>query len=177
MSQFFTLGGQSIGVSASTSVLPMNVQNWFPLGWTGWISLRSTGLSRAREREAEAYLSYLILFRASLVALSVKNPPAVWETWVGPLGWEDPLEEGMETPSSVFTQRIPMDRGAWRATVLGVSESDTTERLTQHNPFYKWGDSSPGDNKSRMPLTATSLTHSLFPTRNISFKAISAYLF
>ena len=39
MSQFFTSGGQSIGVSASASVLPMNIQDWFPLGWTGWISL------------------------------------------------------------------------------------------------------------------------------------------
>ena len=39
MSQFFTSGGQSIGVSASTSVLPMNIQDWSPLGWTGWISL------------------------------------------------------------------------------------------------------------------------------------------
>ena len=46
MSQFFTSGGQSIGVSASTSVLPMNTQDWFPLGWTGWISLLSKGLSR-----------------------------------------------------------------------------------------------------------------------------------
>ena len=45
-SQFFTSGGQSIGVSASTSVPPMNVQNWFPLGLTGWISLQSKGLSR-----------------------------------------------------------------------------------------------------------------------------------
>ena len=41
ISQFFTSGGQSIGVSASTSVLPMNIQDWFPLGWTGWISLQS----------------------------------------------------------------------------------------------------------------------------------------
>ena len=46
MSQFFSLGGQSIGVSASTSVLPMNIQDWFPLGWTGWISLQSKELSR-----------------------------------------------------------------------------------------------------------------------------------
>ena len=46
MSQLFTSGGQSIGVSASTSVLPMNTQDWFPLGWTGWISLQSKGLSR-----------------------------------------------------------------------------------------------------------------------------------
>ena len=46
MSQFFTSGGQSIGVSASVSVLPMNIQDWFPLGWTGLISLQSKGLSR-----------------------------------------------------------------------------------------------------------------------------------
>jgi len=46
MSQFFTSGGQSIGVSASASVLPMNIQDWFPLGLTGLISLQSKGLSR-----------------------------------------------------------------------------------------------------------------------------------
>ena len=46
MSQFFTSGGQSIGSSASASVFPMNIQDWFPLGWTGWISLQSKGLSR-----------------------------------------------------------------------------------------------------------------------------------
>ena len=46
MSQFFTSGGQSIGVSASVSVLPTNIQDWFPLGWTGWISLQSKRLSR-----------------------------------------------------------------------------------------------------------------------------------
>ena len=46
MSHFFASGGQSIGVSASASVLPMNIQDWFPLGWTGWISLQSKGLSR-----------------------------------------------------------------------------------------------------------------------------------
>ena len=45
MSQFFASGGQSIGVSGSTSVLPMNIQDWFPLGLTGWISLLSKGLS------------------------------------------------------------------------------------------------------------------------------------
>ena len=46
MSQFFEAGGQSIWVSASTSVLPMKIQDWFPLGWTGWISLQSKGVSR-----------------------------------------------------------------------------------------------------------------------------------
>ena len=46
MSQLFASGGQSIGVSASTSVLPVNTQDWYPLGWTDWISLQSKGLSR-----------------------------------------------------------------------------------------------------------------------------------
>ena len=46
MSQFFASGGQSIGVSASASVLPMNIHDWFSLGWTGWISLQSKGLLR-----------------------------------------------------------------------------------------------------------------------------------
>ena len=46
VSQFFTSGGQSIGIAASASVLPMNIQDWYPLGWTGWISLQSKGLSR-----------------------------------------------------------------------------------------------------------------------------------
>ena len=46
MNQFFASGGQSIGASASASVLPMNIHDWFPLGWTGWISLLSKGLSR-----------------------------------------------------------------------------------------------------------------------------------
>ena len=52
MSQFFASGGQSIGVSASTSVLPMNTQDWSPLGWTGWISLQSKGLSRVLQHHS-----------------------------------------------------------------------------------------------------------------------------
>ena len=47
VSQFFASGGQSIGVSASASVLPMNIQDWPPLGWTGWISSQSKGLSKS----------------------------------------------------------------------------------------------------------------------------------
>ena len=52
MSQFFTSGGQSIGVSASASVFPMNIQDWFPLGLTGWISLQSKGLSRVLQHHS-----------------------------------------------------------------------------------------------------------------------------
>ena len=60
---------------------------------------------------------------ASLVAQMVKNPPAMWETWVGSLGWEEPLEEGMATHSSILARRIPRDRGTWQATVHGVAKS------------------------------------------------------
>ena len=59
------------------------------------------------------------------MAQSVKNPPAMRETRVRFLGWEDPLEEGMATHSSVLAWRIPRDRGAWRAAVHGVVKSWT----------------------------------------------------
>ena len=69
-------------------------------------------------------LSFLILF-AELMGQMVKNPPAMWETWVLSLGWEDPLEEVMTTHSSILAWRIPMDRGAWWAAVHGVAKSQT----------------------------------------------------
>ena len=59
------------------------------------------------------------------MAQLVKNPPAMRETWLPSLSWEDPLDEGMDTHSSMLAWRIPMDRGAWRATVHGVAKSGT----------------------------------------------------
>ena len=53
----------------------------------------------------------------------VKNLPGMQETWVQSLSWEDPLQEGMATHSSILAWRIPMDRGAWQATVQGVKKS------------------------------------------------------
>ena len=56
----------------------------------------------------------------------VKNLPAMWETWVRSLGWEDPLEKGMATPCSILAWRIPWTE----ATVCGITELDTAELLT-----------------------------------------------
>ena len=55
----------------------------------------------------------------------VKNLPVMPETWVQSLAWENPLEEGMATQSSILAWRIPMDRGAWQAVVHGVTKSRT----------------------------------------------------
>ena len=68
--------------------------------------------------------SYRIL-GASLVAQMVKYPPAMQETWVQSLDWEDPWEDGVATHSSILVWRLPIDRGAWRATAHGVAKSGT----------------------------------------------------
>ena len=80
MSQFFTSGGQSIGVSASASVLSMNIQDWFPLGWTGWISLQSKGLSRVssnttvqKHQFIRAQFSFFFFFFNFILYLNFTN--------------------------------------------------------------------------------------------------------
>ena len=91
----------------------------------------------------------------------VKDPPAMWESWVRSLGWEDPLEESMATHSSVLAWRIPIDRGAWQAT--DCKESDTTEQLkysTARDHIVIRGPQSvcrtPGVNVSSDPLSSRS---------------------
>ena len=59
------------------------------------------------------------------MAQVVKNLPAIWETWVQSLGWEDALEEDMATHSNILAWGTPMDRGAWWAAVHGVTKSRT----------------------------------------------------
>ena len=83
--------------------------------------------ARATWETLPMYSPYTIRTEAHfpLVAHRVKNPPAMWGTQVGSLGWEDPLEKGTGTHSSILAWRISMDRGAWRATVHGVAKSQT----------------------------------------------------
>ena len=71
-SQFFVSDGQSIGVSASASVLPMNIQDWWPLGWTGWISLQSKGLSSIFSITSSSKAS--ILRRSTFFIVQLSHP-------------------------------------------------------------------------------------------------------
>ena len=82
-SQFFPSGGQSIGISASASILPINIQDWFPLGLTDLISLLCKGLSRV-------FSNTIVQKHQVFSAQLVNNPPIMRETWVQSLGWEDP---------------------------------------------------------------------------------------
>ena len=71
------------------------------------------------------------VFLGFLVAQRVKNPPAMWETWVQSLGWEDPLEEGMATHSSILAWKIPMEQRRLAGySPWGHKESDTTQHST-----------------------------------------------
>ena len=73
MSQLFGSGGQSIGVSASVSVLPMNSQDWYPLGWTSWIFLQSKGLSRVSTPQFKSINSLALSFLCSPTLTSVHD--------------------------------------------------------------------------------------------------------
>ena len=82
MSQLFTSGGQSIGVSASASVLPVNIQGWSPSRWTGWISLQSKGLSRVfsntivqKHQFFSAQVSFFFFFSSTTLLLPTHFPP------------------------------------------------------------------------------------------------------
>ena len=82
MSQLFTWGGQSIGASASASVLPMNTQDWSPLGWTGWISLLSEGLSRVFSnitvQKHQFFSAQLSLWSNSHIHAWLLEKPKLW---------------------------------------------------------------------------------------------------
>ena len=90
------------------------------LNLSAWFRSRG-GTDLSHESELEVF------FYDWMRLLEVQQPmlPAMWEIWVRSLGWEDPLEEGMATHCSILAWRIPMARGAWWATVLGVAKSQT----------------------------------------------------
>ena len=89
-------------------------------------SAGDTGLIPGLGRSPGEGIGYPLQYSwAFLVAQLVKNPPAMWDTWVRSLGWEYPLEEGMATHSSILAWIIPMEREAWQATVHRVTKSWT----------------------------------------------------
>ena len=87
VSQFFTSGGQRIGASALVSVLPMNIQDWSPLGWTGWISLQSKGLSRVFSNSSKASIlqhpTFFIVKLSHLYMTTGKTTALTRWTFVG----------------------------------------------------------------------------------------------
>ena len=126
MSWLFPSGGQSSRASASASVLSMNPglisfkSNWFDL-----LSAKRTLKSLLQHHNSKVSILWRSLSLSSLVSQMVKNLAAMWETWVRSLGWEDPLERGMATHSSILAWRILMDSGACQATVHRVTKSGT----------------------------------------------------
>ena len=181
MSQLFTSGGQSIGVSSSTSALPMNIQDWFPLGWTGCIyhitGAQWKGLFAISENILGFIVSFLLLFfflfvssswpfgfvtglifaRASLLAQLVKNLHKMLENWVQSLGWEDPLEKGKATHSSMLAWRIPWTVYPMRSQRIRQDWMTLTQLISTHTVWNWWqvgfsGDFSPADSPSRYML-------------------------
>ena len=90
MSQFFTSGGWSIGVSASASVLPMNTQKWFPLGWTGWISFQTKGCSRVFSNttvQKHQFFALSFLYSPTLRSIHVQSSHSVVFDFLQPQNW------------------------------------------------------------------------------------------
>ena len=81
------------------------------------------GVTKSRTQLSDFASLHFMLERASLITQLVKNLPEMWESWIWFLGWEDPLEEGMETHSTILAWRIPMDRGTWQTIVHGIEKS------------------------------------------------------
>ena len=112
---------------------------------TWWAAVHKVAKSRtllkqlspsANHREQQRIQQRTYLRFGSPVAQSVKNPPAIWETQVRSLGWEDPLEKGMAA-TPVFLLGNPRDRGAWGTTVHGTTQSDMTQWLNNNSPSFQ----------------------------------------
>ena len=125
-----SLGSLGVGHDWATSLSLFTFMHWrrkwqpTPVFWPGesqgwgawWAAVYGVAQSRTWLKQ---------LSSSSSKAQMVKNLPTIRETWDWFLGWEDPLEEGMATHSSILAWRIPIDRGAWRATAHGVAKSWT----------------------------------------------------
>ena len=146
MSWLFTSGGQSIEASASTSVLPMNIQGGFPFGLTSLISLLSKGLSKVfssttigKHQFFGAWpslrsTSHIYTF---LVAQMVKCLSTMQETRVRSLGWEDPLEKEMAFHSSTIAWKIPWTEEPGRLQSMGLQRVGH-DWETSHSHIYTW---------------------------------------
>ena len=152
VSWLFILGGPSVGVS--TSVIPMNIQSWFPFGLTDLISLLPKGLSRVfstttiwKHKFFSTQPPLMVQFSHSytlvdtlepqntLVAQTVRNRPAMQETWVQSLGLEDPLEKKMATPPLFLPREFHGQKSLAACSLWGCKELDVTERLTHTFTF------------------------------------------
>ena len=101
--------------------------------WTEEPGGLQSGVAKSQTRLSDFAFHFQSIckqFWASLVARMVKNPPAVQETWVRSLVWEDPLEKGMATHSSILAWRIPWTEEPGGLQSMGSQESGTTEQLT-----------------------------------------------
>ena len=138
LSHFFASGGKTIGVTASASVLPMNIQDWFPLGWTGWISLQSKSLLQYHSSKASilwcsaffmVQLSHSYMTTGKTIALTrwtfVGKEVSLFFNVLSRLV----IREGNGNPLQYSCLEDRRDGGAWWAAVYGVVQSRT--RLKQ----------------------------------------------
>ena len=120
----------------------------------------------------------MYIVQRELAAQTVKNPPAMQETWVQSLGWENPLEESMATHSSILARRIPTDRGAQWAIVHGVAESRTTEQLSTAHMIQSIHRFPSQPKRCSLSSFAYSFTHISSPSFTYAFtlRIVSEYL-
>ena len=131
MSQFFTSGGQSIGVSASASVLPMNIQDWCPLGWTGWISSQSRGLSTVFSNTAVQKHQFLSSLKSQNKAKKKKK--LYWTQ----INWkESHYREGESFLEEKRRDICECERG--RRNMHQVSRGQGKARRSSNRPSQPW---------------------------------------